>query len=379
MDENPHHAPDRLDDVVAPTGRFRLYIGSVAGVGKTCAMLDEGQRRLERGSDVVIGLVETHGRAKTAEMIRNLEVLPRKVVRYRDREFEEMDLDAVLERKPELVLVDELAHTNVPDAGRHAKRWEDVLEILEHGIAVISTLNVQHIESIADAVESITEVPVRERVPDWVVRRADQIELIDSSPEQLRRRMLHGNIYPQAKINDALSGFFRTSNLTALRELALRFVADETEDDLLEYLRERAPDRVWETTERVLVVVDGSTSDEAVVHRAARIANRLKSSLVVALVSEGERTTSQSERLDGARHTAEQVGASIVDVLAEEYVNSIMKLTSEHQITQLVLAAPGKGFLGGLKRGSPLARLLPAAAEAGLDVHLISVRAPDDD
>ena len=225
------------DEGVRPTGRFRVYLGAAAGVGKTCAMLDEGWRRFQRGADVVVGFVETHKRPYTMEQIRDLPVVPRKQVDYRDSVWEEMDVDAVIARRPEVVLIDELAHTNVPGSGRHAKRWEDVLEILDAGIAVITTVNVQHIESLADAVERITGVGVRERVPDWVVRRADQLELIDSSADQLRRRMLHGNIYPESKVPSALSGFFRTENLVALRELSLRFVADETEEELLEYLR----------------------------------------------------------------------------------------------------------------------------------------------
>ena len=233
------------DEGVRPTGRFRVYLGAAAGVGKTCAMLDEGWRRFQRGTDVVVGYVETHKRTYTMEQLRDLPVIPRKRVEYRDSVWEEMDVDAVLARKPEVVLVDELAHTNVPDSGRHEKRWEDVLEILEAGIAVISTVNIQHIESLADAVERITGVGVRERVPDWVVRKADQIELIDSSADQLRRRMLHGNIYPEPKVQAALDGFFRAENLAAFRELSLRFVADETEEELLEHLRQQG--RGWRT------------------------------------------------------------------------------------------------------------------------------------
>ena len=177
-----------------------MYLGAAAGVGKTCAMLDEGWRRFQRGADVVVGFVETHKRPYTMEQIRDLPVVPRKQVDYRDSEWEEMDVDAVLARQPKVALIDELAHTNVPGSGRHEKRWEDVLEILDAGIAVITTVNIQHIESLADAVERITGVGVRERVPDWVVRKADQIELIDSSADQLRRRMLHGNIYPADKV-----------------------------------------------------------------------------------------------------------------------------------------------------------------------------------
>jgi len=242
------------DEGVRPTGRFRVYLGAAAGVGKTCAMLDEGWRRFQRGTDVVIGFVETHDRLFTMEQMRDLPVVPRKRVEYRNATWEEMDLDAVLARRPEVALIDELAHTNVPGSGRHEKRWQDVLELLDNGIAVVTTVNIQHLESLADAVERITGVGVRERVPDWVVRKADQLELIDSSADQLRRRMLHGNIYPEYKVPAALHGFFRAENLVALRELSLRFVADETEEELLEYLKTKGSGgELWETTERIMV------------------------------------------------------------------------------------------------------------------------------
>ncbi|MGH9018624.1 MAG: histidine kinase, partial [Acidimicrobiales bacterium] len=256
-------------DAVEATGRFRIYMGAVAGVGKTCAMLDEGWRRHRRGADVVIGFVETHRRPRTAGLIRDLEVVPRRQVTYRDATFEELDVDAVLGRRPEVVLVDELAHTNVPGSGRHEKRWQDVIELVDAGIGVVTTVNVQHLESIADAVERMTGSPVRERVPDWVVRRADQLELIDSSPEQLRRRMMHGNIYPAAKVQDALSHFFRTENLVALRELALRFVADESDDDLRAYLRDHHRHEMWDTAERIMVAVTTAPGTDAVLRRAA--------------------------------------------------------------------------------------------------------------
>ena len=286
---------DEAEKDVEPTGKFRLYLGAVAGVGKTWSMLDEGWRRHRRGADVVIGFVETHGRARTAEQIRDLEVVPRKVVEYRGTTFEEMDLEAVLARRPEVALIDELAHTNVPGSGPHAKRWEDVLQILDAGIAVISTVNIQHLESVADAVEEITGVSVRERVPDWVVRKADQIELIDSSPEQLRRRMLHGNIYPPAKIPSALASFFKQQNLVALRELALRFVADETEEELLEFLVAKHPDIVWDTAERIMVAVTGAAGTDAVLRRAARMATRLHADLQVVHVVGEENTRPASK------------------------------------------------------------------------------------
>src|SRR5579872_1008028 len=219
-------------------------------------MLSEGRRRHERGTDVVVGFVESHGRVHTEAMTEGLEVVPRKVVTYRGTQFEEMDLDAVIRRAPKVALIDELAHTNVPGSGPHAKRWEDVIDLLAAGIDVITTVNIQHLESIADAVERMTGTPVRERVPDWLMRKADQIELVDSSPEQLRRRMLHGNIYAPEKVPQALNNFFRQDNLIALRELALRFLADETEEELLEHLQRHQTAGLWETAERIMVAVN---------------------------------------------------------------------------------------------------------------------------
>ena len=226
-----------------------------------------------------------------------------------------MDVRAVLDRKPEVVLIDELAHTNVPGSG-HEKRWEDVLEILDAGIAVITTVNIQHIESLADAVERITGVGVRERVPDWVVRRADQIELIDSSADQLRRRMLHGNIYPEHKVPAALNGFFRPENLAALRELSLRFVADETEEEILGYLRSKgAAGELWETTERIMVAVTGAPGNAAVIRRAARIAARVKAPLIAIHVVAGDADANEREHGParesgggGRRHVADRRG-----------------------------------------------------------------------
>jgi two-component system sensor histidine kinase KdpD len=377
--ERPENHLLDVEEEVSPAGKFRLYLGSVAGVGKTCAMLDEGWRRFDRGADVVIGLVETHGRIHTQEMVRNLEFVPRKSVTHRDSVFEEMDLDAILERRPEVVLIDELAHTNVPYASRHEKRWEDVLEILEAGIAVISTLNVQHIESIADAVESITGVKVRERVPDWVVRRADQIELIDSSPEQLRRRMLHGNIYASDKIPDALAGFFRSSNLAALRELALRFVADETEESLLTYLREREVDQIWETTERVLVVLSGADGEESVLHRASRYSTRLKTSMEVLLIAENERTSTQEERFRALRKITDSLDAQVSEMVSDDLATSVIEFARKHQITQVVLAAPTSMDRRRFRRSSTMNLLLACAGEAGIDAHLITSRAHAED
>ena len=219
-------------------GELRIYVGYAAGVGKTFAMLGEGHRRRDRGTDVVVGFVETHGRPLTAEALGDLETVPRRTIEYRGSMFEEMDVDAILARVPVIVLVDELAHTNVPGS-RNEKRWQDVHEIQDAGIDVISTVNIQHLESLNDVVERITGVRQRETIPDDIVRAADQQELIDMTPYALRRRMAHGNIYPPEKIDAALGNYFREGNLGALRELALLWMADRVDESLQDYMKER--------------------------------------------------------------------------------------------------------------------------------------------
>ncbi|HEX4163530.1 MAG TPA: universal stress protein [Acidimicrobiales bacterium] len=362
------------DEGVKPTGRFRVYLGAAAGVGKTCAMLDEGWRRFQRGADVVVGFVETHKRPYTIQQLRDLPVVARKTVEYRGSVWEEMDLDAVLARQPEVTLIDELAHTNVPGAGRHEKRWEDVLEILDAGIAVITTVNIQHLESIADAVERITGVSVRERVPDWVVRKADQIELIDSSADQLRRRMLHGNIYPSDKVPSALNGFFREENLVALRELSLRFVADETEEELLEYLRSRgAAGELWETTERIMVAVTGAAGNASVIRRAARIAARVKAPLVAVHVvgSDADARQASTTELEGL---VRAVGGTWQTLEGDDVAKTIFAAAVDQQITQIVLGTSRLTRWQSLTRGSVIQQILRMASENDIDLHVIARR-----
>ena len=260
-------------------GKLRLYLGAAPGVGKTYAMLNEGWRRKERGTDVVIGWVQDHGRPHTDAQIRDLEILPRRVVDYRGQALEEMDVDGLLDRKPELVLVDELAHSNAPGS-KHAKRWQDVEEILDAGINVISTVNLQHLESLNDVVEQITGIAQQETVPDPVVRSADQIELVDMAPEALRRRLAHGNVYPPESIDAALGNYFRTGNLTALRELALLWVADRVDEELTDYRERHNIAGPWETKERVVVSLTGSRGSTVLIRRAARMAMRTKAELV---------------------------------------------------------------------------------------------------
>jgi len=362
--------------VVEAAGHFRIYLGAVAGVGKTYDMLNEGKRRLERGTDVVVGFVECHKRPLTEALLEGFEVVPRKSVEYRGAWFDEMDLDAVLARHPKVALVDELAHTNVPGSGRHAKRWEDVLELLDAGIDVITTLNIQHVESLADAVEQMTGAHVRERVPDWVVRKANQIELVDSSPEQLRRRMLHGNIYPPEKIPYALSHFFQTDNLIALRELALRYLADETEEELLEHLRRHSEKRLWETRERILLAVTGAPGTDTLLRRAARMAARSKGELnVIHVIATDAKAAKNDSDFESLRTLVHDLGGNWHEVTHSDPAQAITEFAKENQITQIVLGSSQRSRWQELTGGGPIVRrVIRRAGDMGIDVHVIARR-----
>ena len=364
---------------VEAAGHFRIYLGAAAGVGKTYAMLSEGRRRKERGADVVIGFVECHGRRLTEDMTGGLEVVPRKAIEYRGTRLTEMDTDAVLRRHPQVAVIDELAHTNAPGSGRHEKRWQDVMDILAAGIDVITTVNIQHLESIADEVEHVTGPKVRERVPDWVVRKANQIELVDSSPEQLRRRMLHGNIYPKDKVPHALANFFRTDNLIALRELALRFLADETDEELLEHLRRHQAEGVWETCERLMVAVTGAPGTDALLRRAARMAARLKGDLDVVHVTPADGTrTSDQQAVEQLKELAADVGARWHELDGDDPAPVIAGFARSHQITQIVIGSSQRRrwqqLTGG---GSNVTKVLREAAPLGIDVHVIALHKPE--
>ncbi|TAN23613.1 MAG: sensor histidine kinase KdpD [Actinomycetota bacterium] len=363
--------------LVEPAGKFRIYLGAAAGVGKTVAMLDEGLRRLNRGTDVAIGFVESHDRPFTQKRTEGLEVISRKSVTYKGKRFEELDLDAIIKRRPEVVLVDELAHTNVPGSGHNAKRWQDVLEILDAGISVITTVNIQHVESLADAVETMTGAKVKERVPDWVVRRADQIELVDSSPEQLRRRLLHGNIYPTDKVSTALTHFFRHENLSALRDLSLRFMADETEEEMLNYIGRLKSQGQWETTERIIVAVTGIPGSDQILHRAARIAARFRSELRVVHVTHDEETSKPMERnLESLKELASDLGTHWVELRGDDVARTLVQYALDERITQIVIGSTFRSRWAEMTSGSINKRLMRDAAKYGIDVHIIARREP---
>ncbi|HEY3896783.1 MAG TPA: DUF4118 domain-containing protein [Pseudonocardiaceae bacterium] len=357
-------------DVRRRRGELRIYLGSAPGVGKTYAALGEARRRAERGADTVVALVETYHRPKTEALLDGLEIVPRRHLTHRGSEFTEMDLDAVLARRPAVAVVDELAHTNVPGS-RNAKRWQDVEELLEAGITVLSTVNVQHMESLLDVIERITGVTQRETVPDEVVRRAEQIELVDITPEALRRRMAHGNIYRPEKVDAALANYFRPGNLTALRELALLWVADQVDVALRRYRTEQDVTEAWETRERTVVAITGGPESETLVRRARRIAARAGGELLVLHILRGDGLAgADPAALARCRALTEGLGASFHTVVGDDVPTALLDFARGVNATQLVL---------GTSRRSRLARLFNEGIGATviqrsgtIDVHLVT-------
>jgi two-component system, OmpR family, sensor histidine kinase KdpD len=357
---------------VTPRGQLRIYLGAAAGVGKTYALLSEGHRRAERGADVVVGFAETHGRPQTAALIEGLEVIPRKKLAYRGSEWEEMDVDAVLARKPQIALVDELAHTNVPGS-RHEKRWQDVDELLDAGIDVISAVNVQHLESVTDVVEQITGVPQRETVPDAAVRAADQVELVDMTAEALRRRMAHGNIYPPEKIDAALTNYFRAGNLSALRELALLWLADKVDEGLQRYRAEHDITSTWEARERVVVALTGGPEGDTLIRRAARIAARSSGGdlLAVHVTKSDGLTGANPGNLARQRQLVESLGGTYHQVVGDEIADALLTFAKAENATQLVLGASRRGWLLALLTGPGIgARTIRDSG--AIDVHIVT-------
>ena len=352
-------------------GRLTVYLGAAPGVGKTYAMLDEAFRRRARGTDVVIGLVETHGRAATVAKIGDLELLPRQAVEHRGATLTELDVGAVLERAPAVVLVDELAHTNAPGS-RHAKRWQDVHDLLDAGIDVVTTVNVQHLASLTDDVEAITGVRQRETVPDQVVRDADQIQLVDLSPEQLRRRLAHGNVYRAERIDASMSSFFRVGNLTALRELALLWLADRVDDALTRYRTDHAIDGTWPARERIVVAVTGGPETETLLRRGARIAQRAAGTELLAvhvLPTDGLPST-PSATISTYRTLTESLGGLFQTVVGEDVPSAVVDFARGVNATMIVVGVSRhsvwrQALLG--SSGAEIARLSGA-----IDVHLVT-------
>lgn len=353
-------------------GQLRIYLGAAPGVGKTYTMLEEAHRRLNRGTDLVVGFVETHGRPQTAALLDGLEVVPRRTIEYRGAEFTEMDVNAVLARRPEVAVVDELAHTNVPGS-RNEKRWQDVHELLDAGITVLSTVNIQHLESLNDVVEQITGIAQRETVPDEIVRSAGQVELVDMTPEALRRRMAHGNIYRPDKIDAALGNYFRIGNLAALRELALLWLADKVEDQLDRYRAEHGIATTWETRERVVVALTGGPEGETLIRRAARVAARAARGADVMAVH-----VTRSDGLVGAdpaqlarqRLLVESLGGTYHQVVGDDIPRALLDFARGVNATQIVLGASRRGRFAQIF--SPGVGVTTTALSGPIDVHLVT-------
>ncbi|MET9679130.1 sensor histidine kinase [Streptomyces coeruleorubidus] len=353
-------------------GKLRIYLGAAPGVGKTYAMLSEAHRRVERGTDCVVAYVEHHDRPRTEVMLHGLEQVPRRRLEYRGGVFPEMDLDAVLARRPQIALVDELAHTNIPGS-RNAKRWQDVEELLAAGVDVISTVNIQHLESLGDVVESITGVRQQETVPDEVVRRADQIELVDMSPEALRRRMAHGNIYRPDKVDAALSNYFRPGNLTALRELALLWVADRVDAYLTQYRSDHRVSRIWGSRERIVVGLTGGPEGRTLIRRAARLAEKGAGGEVLAVyIARSDGLTSASPKeLALQRTLVEDLGGTFHHVVGDDIPAALLAFARGVNATQIVLGSSRRKtwqYVFGPGVGATVAR----ESGSDLDVHIVT-------
>ncbi len=369
-------------------GKLRVYLGAAAGVGKTYAMLNEGRRRKSRGTDVVVGYVEAHKRPQTQAQLGDLEVIPRKKVTYRNVTLEEMDTDAVIARHPQVALVDELAHTNVPGS-QHAKRYQDVEDILNAGIDVVTTLNVQHLESLNDLVASITGVRVRETLPDRILDQADEVELVDIAPNALRQRMRHGNIYPPERIETSLNNFFREGNLTALREIALRRTAEKTESQLQQYMEEHEIRQSWAACERVLVGFDHRPHSQQVIRDAWRLAHGLRAELIalyiepegylaivrkiITFLKHGRGVQAYREesvrRLEEHARLVEDLGAEVVRVSSSDIAKTLVEIAHRRHVSQIVLGQPARGRWEELLYGSIINRILRLSND--VDIHLV--------
>ncbi|MBA4795799.1 MAG: sensor histidine kinase KdpD [Rhizobiales bacterium] len=353
-------------------GKLTVFLGAAPGVGKTYAMLSRARRLKADGLDVVVGLVETHGRSETAALLDGLEILPRRRVAHRGRMLEEFDLDAALERRPRIVIVDELAHTN-PEDSRHPKRYQDIEELIAAGIDVWTALNIQHLESLADLVAQITGVTVRERVPDVVLKRADDVLLVDLSPSELIERLKEGKVYLPESASRAVDRFFRLGNLTALRELALRRTADRVDDQMVDYLKQNAIDGPWATGERLLVCVGSDALSEKVVRVASRLASGLNAPWLVVSIERADREVETPERLQRIEtlfRLAEQLGAETRRIIGSDFVEEILKLARREHVTQIVI---------GTRKRNPwqklVSRSLPDAlsrSASGLGIHIVT-------
>lgn len=349
---------------------FKLFLGYAPGVGKTYSMLSEGIRRYKRGEDVIIGVVESHGRKAIEELAAQLEQIPRRKIEYKGTVFEEMDVDAAIARKPQVVLVDELAHTNIPGS-KHRKRYDDVQELLREKIDVIATLNIQHIESIAPVVRNITGITVRETVPDWVPLTANETVMVDLTPEALQNRMRRGDVYVPEKVEQALGNFFRRGNLIALRELALRQVTEQVDRSLESYMSAKEIHKNWAVRDRVAVCVHPNPYAQYLIARAARMARRLDAEFFAVYVDTGRNLSGESRKsLEANLKFAESLGGKVVRLKGSSVADAVAEFVRERHITQVIF---GRSAVKGWKKYlylSPTHRFLRESPE--VDIHIIT-------
>jgi len=371
--ESERRSPEEWLEASQPTkegGRFKIFLGYAPGVGKTFSMLSEGIRRRSRGEDVVIGVVETHGRSGTAELAAKLEQVPRREIEYKGTIFYEMDVDAILARAPQIVLIDELAHTNI-EGSRFHKRYEDVLLLLKNKIDVLSTVNIQHVESLTPRVQALTGVTVREQVPDWVLDRADEIVISDVTPEALVTRMRRGDIYPADRIERSLSNFFRRGNLIALREMALQRVTRAVDRTLDEYVKRKRLGAHWAVAEKVAVCVSANRQARDLIARGARLAEALGAELYVLHV--GRKTDTEEERrqmLESSLEFGEHLGAKIVKLTGDDTAKATATYIREQRITQAIV---GRSATHGLRSYLYYYALQKFMAEAPhVDLHIVT-------
>ncbi len=367
--------PEQWLEEAAPSakksGVFKLFLGYAPGVGKTHTMLTEAIRRKSRGEDVVIGVVETHGRKTVAELAAQLEVVARKALDYKGAQFEEMDVDAILARKPQVVLIDELAHTNI-EGSKHRKRYEDVLELLDSGIDVLSTMNIQHLESVTPTVQGVTGIQVRETVPDWVLQRVNEVVMIDLTPEALQNRMRRGDVYPQERVGRALQNFFRETNLIALRELALRQVAQAVDQSLEQHRDVLKEDRGQVAIrERIAVCISSNPAAQYLIARGARMAQAMNAELFVVYTDLGQDESEENQRtLGGNIRFAENVGAAVVRRQGKSVAQVVAEFVNEKHITQVVF---GRSATKGWKRYFYLSAIHQFLRDApAVDVHIVT-------
>jgi two-component system, OmpR family, sensor histidine kinase KdpD len=362
-------------EVVEKTrGRFKVFLGYAPGVGKTFSMLSEGIRRQSRGEDVVIGIVETHGRTGTSEVANKLEHVPRKQLNYKGTLFSEMDVEAILARAPQVALIDELAHTNV-EGSRFQKRYEDVFAILDSKIDVLTTFNIQHIESLTPRVQSLTGITIRETIPDWVLDRADEIVISDLTPEALATRMRRGDIYPMERVERALSNFFRRGNLIALREMALQRVARAVDRTLDDYVKRKQLGLHWTVAEKVAVCISANSSARDLIARGARLSKGVDAEFfVLHLDTERDREPDMARSLEDNFQFARNLGATVVQLKGSSVAAATAEFAIQHRITQAMF---GRSALTGMKKYLYFHAILQfAAAAPHVDLHIITQEQP---